>query len=406
MAGISTTEEQVDDAGLYTAEKSETLALPHGAHLSLVTTMHSLAALEESWLALEQAASNTPSVFQSYGWVSTWAKIYVTDQSATELYIVTGFQDGKLVFVLPLMNEKSGPVRVLRWLSEPFGQYGDALISADQVLRPWFSNAIDFIRRLRDIDVIRLRHVREDSVVADFCKTALTDARLDEKAPFLDLTAYANEESYEARYSSTQRKRRKKIRKELEEMGAVEFRLLPPGTLSDAALTEAIAEKNLWLEERGRQNRALRCPRLLKFLKDLSRTSGGYLEVETSELRAGDRAVSWEVGFNFRGTHFAYITSHVNALTDLSPGRLHMDLSQRDCIRNGLKEFDLMVPHDQHKESWSSGFVKTSDYYVSLTLLGRIYGQIYLRTLRPIIRRMYYNSPKWLLKLVKPIFGV
>ena len=406
MDGISTTKQQVDGADLYTSEKPETLALPHGAHLSVVTTLHSLAALEESWLALEQAASNTPSVFQSYNWVSSWARTYFTDQSVTELCIVTGFQEGKLVFVLPLMKEKSGPVRVLRWLSEPFGQYGDALISADQALRPWFSNAIDFIRRLKDIDVIRLRHVRDDSVVAGFCKTTLTDARLDEKAPFLDLTAYANEESYEARYSSTQRKRRKKIRKELEETGTVEFRILPPGTLSDAALTEAIAEKNLWLEERGRQNRALRSPRLLKFLKDLSRASGGCLEVETSELRAGDRVISWEVGFNFRGTHFAYITSHVNALTDLSPGRLHMDLSQRNCIRNGLKKFDLMVPHDQHKESWSSGFVKTSDYYVSLTLLGSIYGQIYLRTLRPVIRRMYYNSPKWLLKLAKPIFGI
>ena len=406
MAGISTTKVQVDGADLYTSEKPEILALPHGAHLSLATTLQSLAALEEPWLALEQAASNTPSVFQSYGWVSSWAKTYVTDQSATELCIVTGFQEGKLVFVLPLMKEKSGPVRVLRWLSEPFGQYGDALISADQALRPWFSNAIDFIRRLKDIDVIRLRHVRKDSAVAEFCRTEMMDARLDEKAPYLDLTAYANEEIYNARYTPTQRKRRKIIRKELEEMGAVEFKILPPGTLSDAALTEAIAEKNLWLEERGRQNRALRCPRLLKFLKDLSRTTGGYLEVETSELRAGYRAVSWEVGFNFRGTHFAYITSHVNALTDLSPGRLHMDLSQRNCIRNGLKKFDLMVPHDQHKESWSSGFVKTADYYVSLTLLGRIYGQVYLRILRPVIRRMYYNSPKWLLKLVKPIFGI
>ena len=409
MAGISTTEEQALETGLVranTQEKPEILSLPHGAHLSLVTTQQSLGSLEEPWLALEQAAANTPSVFQSYSWISSWAKTYITDQSATELCIVTGFDEGKLVFVLPLMKEKSGPVRVLRWLSEPFGQYGDALISADHAVKPWLSNAIEFIRHLKDVDVIRLRHVREDSVVADFCKSSLVDARLDEKAPFLDLTAYANEESYEARYTSTQRKRRKKIRKELEEMGAVEFRLLPPGSMCDAALTDAITEKNLWLEERGRQNRALKSPQLLKFLKDLSRANGGYLEVETSELRAGDRPVSWEVGFNFRGTHFAYITSHVNALTDLSPGRLHMDLSQRHCIRNGQKKFDLMVPHDQHKESWSSGFVKTADYYVALTMLGQIYGQVYLRTLRPIIRHMYYNSPKWLLRLVKPIFGM
>ena len=110
MAGISTTEEQALETGLVKAnaqEKPETLTLPRGAHLSLVTTQQSLDSLEEPWLALEQAASNTPSVFQSYSWISSWAKTYITDQSATELCIVTGFDEGKLVFVLPLMKEKS-----------------------------------------------------------------------------------------------------------------------------------------------------------------------------------------------------------------------------------------------------------------------------------------------------------
>ena len=409
MAGTYTTNEQLHAAGLRdagAAARSEKSTLPAGAHLTLITTLPSLAALEKPWLALEQAAVNAPSVFQSYGWISSWAKTYATEESVTELCVIAGFDQGELVFVLPLMKEKTGPVKVLRWLSEPFGQYGDALIAASQTIKPWFDCAIAFIRRLKDIDVIRLRHVREDSAVADYCKANFVDARLDEKAPFLDLTAYASEESYEARYTSSQRKRRKKIRKELEEMGAVEFKLLPSGPQGDAALTEAIAEKNLWLEERGRQNRALRCPRMLNFLKDLSRIKNTDLAVQISELRAGGRPISWEVGFDFRSTHFAYITSHVNVLTDLSPGRLHMDISQRHCIRQGLKKFDLLVPHDQHKESWSSDFVRTHDYYLPLTSVGHIYGQIFLRTLRPVIRRMYYKSPQWFLRLVKPIFGM
>jgi CelD/BcsL family acetyltransferase involved in cellulose biosynthesis len=44
-----------------------------------------------------------------------------------------------------------------------------------------------------------------------------------------------------------------------------------------------------------------------------------------TELRAGDRPVSWEISFRYGGTHFAYITSHACDLTDLSPGRLHFD---------------------------------------------------------------------------------
>ena len=37
---------------------------------------------------------------------------------------------------------------------------------------------------------------------------------------------------------------------------------------------------------------------------------------------------------------------------------------------------------------------------------GPVFGQGYLRTLRPIIREAYYKTPAWLLKIIKPIFGI
>ena len=387
-------------------QEAITHALPRNGHLALVSTQHGLNALESKWLELEKNCKNIPSVFQSYNWISSWAKTYITDKSKTELCIITGFQGSKLVFVLPLMKQRRGPVTTLRWLTEPFGQYGDALIAADQNSIAWLSNAVKLVERMKGIDIIRLRHVRADSNITNFCKTKMHDARLIEGAPFLDLTAYSNDESYDARYTSTQRKRRKKIRKELEELGPIEFHILPNGATSDAAISEAISEKNKWLQERGRQNRILKCPGHLQFLKNLSRLPNSGVEMVTSELRAGGKPISWEIGFNFHDIHFAYITSHVNALTDLSPGRLHMDLSQRNCIRQGLKKFDLMVPNDHHKESWSSASVETSDYYIPLSTAGQIYGQVYLLTIRPIVRRVYYKTPAWLLKIIEPLFGI
>ena len=83
-----------------------------------------------------------------------------------------------------------------------------------------------------------------------------------------------------------------------------------------------------------------------------------------------------------------------------------MDLSQRHCIRQGLKRFDLMVPNDQHKQSWSSDFAETADYYLPMTAIGRLYGKAYLRTVRPVVRRLYYRMPIWALKIVKPLLGI
>ncbi len=381
-------------------------ALPRGARLSMVTTLPGLLSLAAKWQELELSCRVNPSVFQSFSWISSWAKTYILDSGKLELCVITGFQEERLVFVLPLMKDQRGPVTILRWLSEPFCQYGDALIAEGQNPGIWLNQAMKYVQRLKNIDIIRLRHVRADAAIHGFCVSDMIDAKLHEKAPYLDLTAFTGDESYEARYTSTQRKRRKKIRKELETQGEIAFRTLPHGATCDAAIAEAIAEKNKWLEERGRQNRILRCPGHVGFLKLLSHDKNSGVEMVTSELSAGERAVSWEIGFNFHGTHYAYITSHVNALTDLSPGRLHMDLSQRHCIAQGLARFDLMVPHDAHKESWSSACMETNDYYLPITLTGRVFGNLYLRILRPIVREFYYKTPRWVLRIVKPLLGV
>ena len=140
------------------------------------------------------------------------------------------------------------------------------------------------------------------------------------------------------------------------------------------------------------------CPGHLEFLKRLSRRHGGSVELIVSELKVGDQALSWEIGFRHGTAHFAYITSHMNKHTDLSPGRLHMDLSQKACLAEGMQRFDLMVPYDAHKESWSSASVDTKDYFVAMTAGGWIAGHIYLKMLRPAARKLYYELQPTLLR--------
>ena len=66
---------------------------------------------------------------------------------------------GRLVLVWPLMEICSGPICVLRWLSDPYSQYGDVLIAGDAEPETALAAAWGQIRELPGIDAIRLRHV-------------------------------------------------------------------------------------------------------------------------------------------------------------------------------------------------------------------------------------------------------
>ncbi len=387
---------QVNLRGSSSASPSTTL--PYGGAITLVSTLDQLSVLEAGWRKLEEGGQGVQSVFQTFDWIFSWCRVYLKGDNAPELMVLAGHQDGKLVFVLPLMISQTGPIRTLTWLTEPSGQYGDILLSPDQSATVWMAASISFLRQIKNVDLIRLRHVREDAKIHHHVSTRFNCARLFEQAPCLDLTQFGSAGDYESRYNSQQRKRRKKIRKSLEEIGAVEFQNLPPGILADTAMASAIAEKNEWLRARGRRNVILKCPRHMEFLKLLSRATNSAVETVTTQITAGGKPVSWEIGFRYNKTHFAYITSHLNTLTDLSPGRLHMDLSQRKALTDGMNTFDLMVPNDQHKESWSSKMVGARDFYLPLSLRGRMFGWLYLVQVRPLLRKAYYRLPrKWLL---------
>lgn len=377
-------------------------SLPAGCSLWAVETPDGLKRLAADWRTLEEQAPAGSHVFQSFGWIMAWTQTY-----GPRLQVLTGYRHGRLVFAWPLMLVRVGPVQVLRWLGEPHAQYGDILAAPGECPKPWAAAALDHLARDGRADIIRLRHVRADALIAPFLDTVFRPSGMEDAAPSLDLTVFADEEAYEARYTSTQRKRRRKIRKALEErLGPVRFAILTAPAERSAAIRRAIVEKARWVDERGRHNRILACPRLAGFLERLASEDappGPHLVV--SELSAGGRPVSWEIALRHGRTHFCFITAHPGDLTDLSPARLHMDLSQRQALRDGLTRFDLMVPDDPHKVSWCNTRTPTRDHHFPLTPLGRLYGTGYLESLRPLLRETYRAAPPTLLRLLKPVLG-
>jgi CelD/BcsL family acetyltransferase involved in cellulose biosynthesis len=377
--------------------------LSPSSRLSVISTREQLRALQKDWRNLEQSNQIETNLFCSFDWCMAWSETYAGKDGPRQArpQLVTGYDEEKLVFVFPLMLTRQLGINLLTWLTDPFGQYGDVLCQKGQNAKVWINAAVGLLSRLKGIDLVYLRHIREDSIIAREAGELFIDARVPEEAPYLDLKQFKSEEEYDARYTSVQRKRRKKIRKALEKFGPVTFSRLSSGTDADEAMRLALAEKNAWLAERGRMNRVLSCPQHLQFLKTLSRNTGS-VQLVLSELKAGDKPVSWEIGFRHSTKHYGYVTSHLNSLTDLSPGRLHMDLSQRMCLADGMEKFDLMVPNDAHKESWSSAKTMTNDVFLPVSARGRIVGYVYLRTLRPLLRSLYYYLEPTALRWFNP----
>ncbi len=376
------------DAALAGAEAKEA----QGVSFAVAGTLEELSALKRDWRALEEAHGRDIHFFQGFDWCHAWARTCLNGRCESPC-VITMRRGGRLVLLWPLMVARRGPLRILRWLSDPYSQYGDVLTSLEgEALHAALEETCGFLMRTVRADLVRLRHVRDDANIANFLKSRFRQAGEDDGAPWLDLSRFADEEAYERRYSKTQRRRRKRIRKALEQdVGKLDFALLEDKGARGQAIGRVLAEKRAWLAAKGLYSRPLSNPALADFLKALPAGPDGGLVI--SQMTAAGRGVSWEIGFRCKGRHYGYITAHEQDLTDRSPGRLHMDLSQRRALKDGMRVFDLLVPVAPHKRSWSSGVMPVHDYYRPLSLAGRVFGEGYLRIGRPLLRKVYRKAP-------------
>jgi CelD/BcsL family acetyltransferase involved in cellulose biosynthesis len=375
--------------------------LPPQSYLTLVTTTRSLNRLAAAWTDLETRCHVSPTVFQSFDWIKTWNEVYGQPDSARELHVVAGFAENKLVFVLPLMLQSRFGLKTLTWLTEPIGQYGDALVDRDHIADLWFNEALQYLKQNHGADILHLRHVRNTSNFAPYAKAHWFDGQLNERAAAMDLTQFKTDADYDARYDARQRKHRKRARKALEELGSVSYEHLTDTAAIDEALTEATAQKLIWLRDRGRFNTTMACPAHLEMLKRLGRLKDRPVALTVTTIKVAGKYISWEGCFAYHGVQYCYMTAHESTMTNLSPGRLHFDLAQRHWLAQGQKSYDLMVPYDPYKESWSSSFEPVNDYYFPLSALGKAYGHLYLGVLRPRARKIYMKLPVSALRFLK-----
>ena len=380
-------------------ETDMTASGPYACHVA--TSAGDIARLREDWHWLACHAGADTQGFQTPAWGEAWTDVFADAEGEQRRPFIITVRDagGEPVVVWPLMRVRYPfQLTVITWLSDPYGQYGDVITSLrGRDLERALDPALRAIAR-EGADLVRLKFVREDAAIAPFLRARFRHTGESYGAPWLDLTPYATPDELEKRYSRTQRRRRRKIENRLlRHFGAqpVFRRLVSPEEIR-AALPSLLEHKRRWLRGKGLVSRALFHDGALDFLLRLAeRMAAEPQEPEfvLTTMEVGGRQLSWEMGFRWKGRHYAYLTAQIPEARSFSIGRLHMYHSQRLAVEDGMRAFDLLVPAAEHKRSWSSGVAPVRNHFLPLTLRGRLLGQGYLCHLRPMMREVYHRLP-------------
>ncbi len=390
-------------------EQSAGHALPPAATLAdlsieLITERAAFDALENEWNGLFERAGHSAQVFQTFNWNWHWANNYLHDApggiKGLKLSLVTGRRGGKLVMVWPLVSERVRGITQIFWMGEPVSQYGDVLIDNIPDALECLRAGWQFLKTHTKGDVVRLRRVRADGVIAPLLEEIGALASNKQVAPFLDLAGSPDFAAYEQRYSSRSRRNRRRLARRLEEAGAVNFERHKGGAKAAELAVQALDLKAVWLKDRGLVSHAIADPRMRRFFSDAVAGTLRSTNSVVAALTCNGEPAALEVSFTCKGRLAMHVIVFNLAYEKSGAGVLLLEQSIRDGYTDGLSIYDMLAPGDNYKLDWSDATVEVQDWSRPLTLAGQTYARLYLGLVRPRMKAMIEAMPQSLRKIV------
>ena len=367
------------------------------ATFDLITTRDGFDALEASWNALFDRAGRDIHLFQTFNWLWHWVNHYLPAEGerGPKLAIVTAHLDGQLVMVLPLVEDRFGPLTQLEWMGEPVSQYGDALIDdlphGDG--RDLMRAALDFVAKRTGACALRLRRVREDANIAPLLAEHGALVVSGSQAPYLSLAGVETFEAITQRHSGSARRNRSRQRRRLSERGALTFDYHTHGEAAEALTALAFVHKAAWLNARGLYSRAFSDPRTARFFADVSRAETRPAGCYVAAIASGGHTAAIEVGVRCKGRSAIHIVTYDLAYEKAAAGALLMEDTIRRALSDGMTGYDFLPPGYDYKWEWADTSVEVRDWAVPLSTVGRAYATLYLRGMRGVLKRGVEGMP-------------
>lgn len=353
-----------------------------------------ITAIAAQWRALE-ARVTQPVFFQSHAWCSHVLRNGAGDpaQDGIAPRIVCVHQAGELVGLWPLRLMHQMGARLLTDLSDPYGQYADALIAPEADAAAVFQSMLAVIRQAGETDGLLLHKVRADAALAPFLAHHGKRAGDSERAPFIRLADHTSFEAFHLTVNPKTRKNLRNNRNRLARVGEVMHEVVVDPATRRQVINRAFDLRLELLEDRGHTSRAYNDPAFRNFVAALADDASGDLEllVMALSLQGRDLAIQW--GFVHNGRYYAYVAARSTFHEDASPGRLHLAHVLATCMARGIAVADLLAPAAPYKLSWTSDATPIADWTLALTWRGRMVLDLWDKRLRPTARAVLLNLP-------------
>lgn len=354
----------------------------------LVTDLDAFEELEEDWNDLLGRMNGAGNPFLSFNWHWHWCEHYLAggegDKPAA-IKILVHRENGRATSIWPFVLYREMGLRVLRFMGEPVSQYSDILAepSADlsQLRAGW-----DHLCEMAEPDALVMRKVRSDSAIAPLMHDLDAIPTEEQEAPFADLTTVPDYETYQARFSKRFRRNCRRQCNRLEELGALEFRMIRESEEARRYIADAFTMKREWLRETGRIAPSFNDERFGSFFNALAGSTDRPAGCVVSALTLDGHPIAVEVGILDRGQYAVHIGAFEAGHARLSPGTHQMARSIAQLIEMGIERYDLLAPHDSYKMTWTDKTVGVGDYVVPRSVTGRVYADLYLKRLRPAMK--------------------
>ncbi|HEV8335194.1 MAG TPA: GNAT family N-acetyltransferase [Candidatus Polarisedimenticolia bacterium] len=323
-----------------------------GAQLrvSLVTEPSAFLRLKKEWNALAESTHDEP--FHRHEYVRSWIESFAPGAS---LRILTGRDErDRLVALLPLIERRSRLLGLgVREWSSPTNVHSfrfDFLALDPAAAAPFF---LARLAAQREWDLLRLADVPPqgsawhlyDAACGAGWPAGIYPAQ---KSPYLPLPASFDDLAglWSSKFRSNLRRRRRL----LERRGRVEVERVGAGPGLAKILDACFRlEGRGWKGKHG--DSAQRDPRIGSFYRSLAERSGGSFSL--SLLKLDGKLIAFHYGLTRRRVYSLLLTSYDESFRECSPGHLLVEEVLRDCLAEGVREFDFLGCDLEWKRAWT-----------------------------------------------------
>ena len=243
-------------------------------------------------------------------------------------------------------------------------------------------------------DLIELRKVRADALVAPVLKAAGLPVVAAEEAPFADLAKAGTWANFEQRFHAKAVKNRRRHLRRFEERGCVAFTELSGGNSAADAALACMTYKRAWLSTKGLVSRAFADTRIDAFFADAARGDIRPIDTKLSIVTSAGEFADIGIAITAKHHRALHIIAYNLKFERYGAGALNLEAGLKRAMADGVATFDFMAPRHDYKMEWADGVVLVEDYAVGLTRAGRIYTRVGLDLVK--------NGVKSALKVMPP----